>query len=52
MTTEPKDQAVSKPDARGSLPDAPLAMPKQVLTRDTPSLLARLFRPGSLKAGH
>ena len=42
----------SQPDAeRGTLPDAPLAMPKQVLTASPGFSLRKLFGQRTLKTG-
>ncbi|WP_192841330.1 hypothetical protein [Falsirhodobacter sp. alg1] len=37
---------------RGSLPEAPLAMPKQVLTRESGFSLRKLFLPLMSRAGN
>lgn len=36
---------------RGTLPDAPLAMPKQVLTAERGTFWRRIFGPRTVKAG-
>lgn len=42
----------TEPKERGALPDAPLAMPKQVLTATNGFSLRRLFSQRTPKTGH
>lgn len=51
MTSELQQSEVEAKE-RGTLPDAPLAMPKQVLTAPSAFSLRKLFAPRAVKTGH